>query len=209
MLHLRGQREGGVQRGTRRAELVHQTDALSFLGFDDLAEHQHLPRPADTDARRQGVQLAEVGEQADLAEAGGEARRAAAHQAVAGQRHRQPGAHRPAFDGGDDRLAHAQHLADQVGVLLHAHAAGVEVGDVHVAEVAASAEDFCRTGEDHAAHDGIGVRFAQRFEQLGTQCRGQCVASRRIVEAQETHRTEGFLQKHLAHHATSACNRAM
>ena len=129
--------------------------------------------------RRSRQVLPATGVQADLQEAGVEARRLARHDHVAGQGHVQTGPHRRAVDRGDRGQRRAGHPQEAgvdppQGLLVAARGQVVEVGT--------GAERPARTRDHHGAHVVALLELVHRRDQLGVQRRRDRVAAVGVVE---------------------------
>ena len=159
---------------------MHQTDSLGFSAVHHLAEHHACERGlrADDPAQHPRVPAARV--DADLQEAGVEARPPRSEAQVTSEREVHPGTHGCAVDGGDGGQRRTGDAKESF--VDRAEAPGGGLGEV--AQVRSGTERRRRARHHDRSHALVRFELVHRSDDLGHQGRRQRVPLRRVVQGE-------------------------
>ena len=115
------------------------------------------------------MRQAHIGHQANLVKARREARIFGGHNHIAGASHRHAGPRRPAFHGGNNRLAALGHEAHELMGAAHAFAPRQRAINIHRGNVAAGAESTLSARHDNSADCIIAMGAFHDFFHRGAQ----------------------------------------
>ena len=188
-------------------DMVHESEAVRFVGVDEVPRQAHLLRAPQPHRHRQKHAHATPGDDPDASVGVAEERPLRRDQEVAPERELQAAGHASAVDRADHRLRHRPHRFDRVGPTaldggIAASAREVRTPRAELLEVESGAERGVGSGEHHDVDIDGGLGCRERAGRLVVQGGVQRVAGLGSMQGDRAHAVCGLHQHDVAHGAT-------